>query len=240
MQPQSRILGLIPARENSKGIPGKNLKALGGRPLLAHAVECARRTPGIDRVVVSTDSESIAATAREWGAETPFIRPPALATDTSPMIDVITHAIHALAAAGWAPDIVVLLQPTAPFRRWEDIAAGLVLLESDHSADSVVAVEAVPDHYSPHFVMKIEDGRLSSFLPDGARLTRRQDAPRAYSRNGQFYITRARRLFETRSIYGVVSRPFVTTHPAVNLDDPKDWADAVELLARNERLAHGD
>lgn len=236
MPDQPRVLALIPARENSKGIPGKNLKVLGDRPLLAHAIRCAGEIPGV-RVVVSTDSETIATVAREWGAETPFIRPAALATDTAPMIDVIVHAVTTLAADGWAADIIVLLQPTAPFRRPDDIASALALLHQDPSIDSVVAVEAVPQHYSPHYVMKIEDGNLVSFLPAGVQLSRRQDAPVAYSRNGQFYIARVDRLLETGSLYGAVCRGFVTAHPAVNLDEPKDWSEAIDLLEQNERLA---
>lgn len=239
MPDRHRVLALIPARENSKGIPGKNLKVLGDRPLLAHAIRSAQNTPGIGRIVVSTDSETIAAAAREWGAETPFIRPAALATDTAPMMDVVMHAATALAAEGWAADVIVLLQPTAPFRRSDDITAGLALLDEDPTIDSVVTVEAVPQHYSPHYVMKIEDGNLVSFLPDAAKLSRRQDAPLAYSRNGQFYITRVSSLLASGSIYGEVSRGFVTTHPAVNLDEPQDWTDAIELMELNERVAHG-
>lgn len=233
----SQTLALIPARENSKGIPSKNLKVLGDRPLLAHAIACAQATPGIDRTVVSTDSEEIASVARDWGAEVPFMRPANLATDDAPMIGVILHALEALAADGWRADVLALLQPTAPFRRAEDVSSALSILREDPSADSVVSVEAVPSHYSPHYVMKIEGGQLQPFLEDGARLTRRQDAPPAYSRNGQFYVARVASLLETRSLYGRVSRAIVTSHEAVNLDEPKDWRDAVELLNQRSQAS---
>lgn len=232
MRQPSHVLALIPARSGSKGIPGKNVKILDGKPLLAHAIECARRVSAIDRVVVSTESENVAETAREWGAEVPFLRPAHLAEDTTPMLDVVIHALETLAAEGWAADVIALLQPTAPFRRPEDLAAALAVLEADPEADSIVAVEPVPDHFSPYYVMKVEQGRLLPFIQGGAKVTRRQDAPRVYSRNGQFYLARADRVLAFRSLYGRVSRAFVTGHAAVNLDNPGDWLQAVELAAR--------
>ena len=102
-------------------------------------------------------------------------------------------------------------------------------MQAHPKADSVVSVEAIPDHYSPHYAMKIEAGELLPFLPDGARVTRRQDAPQSYSRNGQFYIMRRQTLLEKDSIYGKTCLPLVTTHKAVNLDTLDDWAEAEKL-----------
>src|SRR5574341_1173247 len=115
------VLALVPARCGSKGIPGKNLERLGGRPRIAHAIANARAARSIGRVVVSTDSPEIAAAARSHGAETPFVRPPELAADETPMLPVVVHAFHELAAAGPAPRAVALLQPTSPFLRPETI-----------------------------------------------------------------------------------------------------------------------
>ena len=137
-----------------------------------------------------------------------------------------------------SPDAIVILQPTTPIRRPEDHQAASAAFKGDASIDSVVAVEPVPEHYSPHFVMKIEEGRLLPFLEGGLKITRRQDAPKAYSRSGDFYFTRRRTLMEDNSIYGENSRPYVVTHPhRVNLDTLEDWAEAERLVAKETMLA---
>jgi CMP-N,N'-diacetyllegionaminic acid synthase len=229
------ILAIIPARAGSKGIPGKNIRLLEGKPLIGHAIECARRIDGIDRILLTTDSQEIAALGRSFGAETPFLRPPELATDDTPMLAVLQHAITMVSEAGWKPTIIVLLQPTAPFRRDADLNAALTLLQKTSEADSVVSVERVPSHYLPHIVMKVLDNHLIPFLPDGAIITRRQDASPAYSRNGQFYITRYSTLVGKNSIYGNHSIPYITMHKAVNLDTMSDW-DEAKSLARQTGL----
>ena len=117
-----KVLGIIPARGGSKGIPGKNMRLLGGKPLLAYSIEAARASGVIDRLILSTDSEEIAALGREFGAEIPFMRPAELAADDTPMQAVLEHALAGLDEQGWRAEIVVLLQPTAPLRRPEHIA----------------------------------------------------------------------------------------------------------------------
>jgi CMP-N-acetylneuraminic acid synthetase len=226
------ILALIPARAGSKGIPGKNLRELGGVPLVGHAIECARRVPECNRIVLSTDSAEMLEIGRAFGAETPFIRPSEFATDYTPMLAVLQHAVRTLSESGWMPEIIVLLQPTAPFRRVEDISAAIRQIQSSPEIDSIVSVEEIPSHYSPHFVMKIVDNCLVPYLVEGAAITRRQDAPRAYSRNGQFYIIRRNTLVEKESIYGDCSIPFITSHLAVNLDTLDDWEAAESLVQR--------
>jgi CMP-N,N'-diacetyllegionaminic acid synthase len=109
------------------------------------------------------------------------------------------------------------------------------LLQRENSIDSIVAVEPVPEHYSPSFVMKIEEGRLLPFIEGGLKITRRQDAPKAYSRSGDFYFTRIETLMEGSSIYGENCRPFIVSHPnRVNLDTLADWAEAERLLAKTQ------
>lgn len=238
-QSEGRVLALVPARAGSKGILGKNIRVLAGKPLLGYAIESARRAGVFDRILLTTDSSEIAAVGRSFGAETPFIRPPELAADVTPMLAVLQHAVRMVSEGGWTPEIIVLLQPTAPFRRDADIAAALALLQSSSAADSVVSVELVPSHYSPHYVMKVVGNHLEPFLDDSVRVTRRQDAPPAYSRNGQFYVIRRTTLLEKNSIYGDRSVPFITTHKAVNLDTMDDW-DAAEHLAREIGLTHNE
>ncbi|KKC24368.1 acylneuraminate cytidylyltransferase family protein [Sphingomonas sp. SRS2] len=223
-----RVLAVVPARAGSKGIVGKNIRLLNGIPLLAHAIGCARRTKLIDRVILTTDSEEIADIGRRFGAEVPFLRPAALAADETPMLDVLDHAIHAVADAGWAPDLIVLLQPTAPFRRDQDVEAAIRMLGDDPQADSVVSVERIPAHFAPQWAMKVVDGALTPVI-EGAIAPRRQDIPPAYTRNGQFYVTRWATLVEGRSVYGNRCLAYETVHRAVNLDSPEDWEEAVRL-----------
>lgn len=229
--PSERILGLVPARAGSKGIPNKNARLLAGIPLLARAIRSGLDSGVINRVLLTTDSREFAELGMKAGAEVPFMRPPELARDDTPMLPVIQHAVRHLVAEGWSPEIVVLLQPTAPFRQPQDIMKAVRMLRDDPQADSVVSVEAVPDHYSPYFVMKVSDNRLLPFMTDGLKVTRRQDAPKAYSRNGQFYVMRTRTLLEKNSIYGENCLPYITSHEAVNLDTMDDWVAAEKLGA---------
>ncbi len=227
-----QVLGLIPARGGSKGIPGKNIKRLAGKPLLTYAVEAAERSGAVDRLLLSTDSEEIAEVGRQAGLAVPFLRPPELATDQTAMIDVIRHLLDWTAAEGDSPDIVVLLQPTAPLRRPEHIAQAVEILKSS-ACDSVVSVVPLPLHFSPDYVMRIDRERLVNFLPDGERATRRQDVRPAYSRDGTIYCFWRRTVERHGSIYGPDCRPLVID-PAdsINLDTMTDWAAAERALAQ--------
>jgi CMP-N,N'-diacetyllegionaminic acid synthase len=223
-----QLLGIIPARGGSKGILGKNIKLLGGKPLLAYTFIAAKSAGVFSRIVLSTDSEEIAAVGRQLGIEVPFIRPPELARDDTPMLPVLQHVVKNL---GTTFDAIAILQPTAPFRRWQDLRAAAELLEQNPEVESVVSVEPVPEHYSPYFLMKIESDRLLPFMTDGLKITRRQDAPKAYSRSGDFYFTRTRTLLEKGSIYGENCRPFIVNHKhRVNLDTMNDWQEAEKLV----------
>ncbi len=226
-----RVLALIPARAGSKGVPGKNTKVLAGKPLLAYAVDCARASGIVDRVVVSTDSENIAVVARMHGADVPFLRPAELAADSTPMLPVIEHALTELEADRWTAEIVVLLQPTSPLRRPSHVAAVVSLLR-ETGADSVVTVVEVPRHLSPDCVMRVEEGRLVPFLPEGARVTRRQDARAAFVRDGTVYAFWRRTLIEQQSIYGRDCRPLmIPASESVTIDTPEDWAEAERRMA---------
>ncbi len=227
----SRVLGLVPARGGSKGVPGKNVRPLAGRPLLEYTARAAQESGVIDRLVLSTDSQDIADVGRRAGLEVPFLRPAALAGDETPMLPVIRHAVDTLASSGWPPEIVVLLQPTSPLRRAGHIRDAVQLLR-ETTADSVVTVVEVPRHLSPDYVMTIEDGRLRHFLPEGARLTRRQDARQAYSRDGTVYACWVRTIERTGSLYGDDCRPLVIDpRDSLSIDSPADWEAAERMLA---------
>lgn len=229
----SGVLALVPARAGSKGLPGKNTRLLHGKPLLAYAADAARQSGVVDRIVLSTDEESVAEVGRRWGLETPFLRPAELAGDEAPMLPVIEHAIAALAHSGWTAEVIVLLQPTSPLRRPEHIRRSLDLLRAS-GADSVVSVVELPRHLSPDYVMRLEGERLVSFLPDGLRVTRRQDARRAFVRDGTVYTCWRRTVVEQGSLYGKDCRPMVLSmSESLTIDTPEDWAEAERRVEKS-------
>jgi len=231
----SRVLGLVPARGGSKGVPGKNVRLLGGKPLVAHVAAVARESGVIDRVVLSTDAADIADAGRLAGLDVPFMRPSSLAADDTPMLPVIQHAVAALAVMGWDAEIVVLLQPTSPLRTAAHIRDAVALLRQT-GADSVVTVVELPRHLSPDYVMRIDEGRLRPFLPEGARVTRRQDARAAYSRDGTVYACWRKTLDRFGDIYGDDCRPLVIdAAESLSIDSADDWAAAERRLAANGR-----
>jgi CMP-N,N'-diacetyllegionaminic acid synthase len=211
------VVGLIPARSGSKGVPRKNLAPVGGKPLIAWTVDAARRALELSRVVVSTDDDEIAAAA---GVETLW-RPAALAADETPMLDVVRHAIEQL-----RPEIVVLLQPTSPLRRPEHVDAAVRLLH-ESGADSVVSVVEVPHRYAPDSLMDVVDGRV---VPRGDARTR-QEKGRVYARNGPAVLAlRASRLGD--DLYGGDCRPYVMDERAsLDVDSPFDL-ELADLLLR--------
>lgn len=227
----SHVLALVPARGGSKGVPGKNVRLLAGRPLIEYAARAARESGVIDRIVLSTDSDEIADAGRRSGLEVPFIRPASLAADDTPMLPVVRHAIDALSASGWIPDVIVLLQPTSPLRRPSHVRDAVTMLR-ETKADSVVTVVELPRHLSPDYVMRIEDGLLRPFLPEGARLTRRQDARPAYARDGTVYACWRATLERFGTIYGDRCQPLlVDASDSLSIDTPDDWAEAERRLA---------
>lgn len=182
------ILALVPARGGSKGLPGKALAPLAGLPLVAHSIAVALRCPDVTRVVVSTDSEPIAETARAYGGEVP-LRPPELAQDDTPMWPVVRHALSELDPEGTAFRAVLLLQPTGPMRLPEDVAAAVRLLDGDPSADGVVGVSEA--HPNPIWTAMVErDGVLCPLIEGAGSYARRQDVPRVLNINGLLYLWR--------------------------------------------------
>jgi CMP-N-acetylneuraminic acid synthetase len=181
-------LVFIGARGGSKGVKGKNLRPLAGKPLIAHSIEQALRWGRAERVVVSTDSEEIAEVARRHGAETPFLRPPHLATDTAPIGPAIRHALETCEATyGGTFDVVVHLQPTAPVRTSADLDACLDLFRRTRPS---VVFSVVPAHQNPYFnVVEVgADGRVRRAKEPPRRIWRRQDAPPVYVINGSIYL----------------------------------------------------
>lgn len=221
-----KVLALITARAGSKGIPGKNIKPLAGRPLIAWTIVAARQSRYVDRLIISSDGTDIIRIAEEHGCEAPFVRPVALAQDESASMDVIEHA---LANMSEHFDYLLLLQPTSPFRTADDIDRFLdYCVEND--ASIAVSVSRLKKH--PMYMYRIEDGRLVPFLDNGNVQLRRQDMPPAYEHNGALYFARIDRLLHERSFNTTGTIPYVT-EGIINLDidTPEDW-DYAELIAR--------
>ena len=227
----SLVLGIVPARGGSKGVPDKNLRPLAGHSLLEYTARAAHESGVLDRVILSTDSPKIADAGRRAGLEVPFMRPATLAADDTPMLPVVQHALHVVERQGWSPDIVVLLQPTSPLRRPTHIRDAVKTLR-ETKADSVVTVVELPRHLSPDYVMRIEGGRLQPFMPESAAVTRRQDARPAYSRDGTVYACWRATIERFGGIYGDDCRPLlIDARESLTIDSPADWDAAERLLA---------
>ena len=226
-----KVLGIIPARGGSKGIPRKNIKLLGGRPLLAYTVESSLRARTLTRVILSTEDQEIADLGLELGVEVPFLRPAGLAQDDTPTFEVVIHSVQELESQGETYDAICLLQPTNPLRRAEDIDACIELLETLGS-DSVVSILSVPEPYNPKWVYwRSADGSLVLSTGDSQPITRRQDLPDAFHRDGSVYVTRRSVLDEFRNLYGAkVSGYEIDAQRSVNIDTNEDWVFAERML----------
>lgn len=219
------VLGLIPARGGSKGIPRKNITNLAGKPLLAYTCQAALESHTLTRVVLNTDDEAIAAVGRQYGVDAPFLRPAHLATDDTPILPVIQHTLAWLDEnAGFKTDIVVLLQPTSPFRQATHIDATVQLM-MESGADTVVSVVAVPHNFNPVSVMRMdESGYLVPFV-SGEMILRRQEKPRVYARNGPAILVVKRKVLEAGTLYGKKVLPYEMDRAAsLDIDEPEDLA----------------
>lgn len=230
-----RVLGLIPARGGSKGIPRKNIKRIAGKPLLAFTAESALSARLLSRVVLSTEDDEIAQVGRGLGLDIPFIRPSDLAEDSTPTLPVVIHALEALEKLGDRFDAVCLLQPTSPLRRAKDIDGCIELMETAE-ADSVLSVLPVPKTYNPHWVyLKNEHGGLSLSTGDKEPIPRRQELPPSFHRDGSVYVTRVATIRSSGNLYG--DRVFGYEIPAEfssNLDTDDDWRELDSRLAANK------
>lgn len=215
------VLGVIPARGGSKGIPDKNLVPVAGKPLIGWTCEAARQSGSLTDVLVTTDDPRIADAARQHGVTRIITRPAPLAADDTPMLPVLRHAVEEFERSGSRVDVVVLLQPTSPLRRARHIDAAVELL-SGLDADCVVSVTEVPHHFSPVSVMAVESGRLTPY-GNGSTAVRRQDKPQLYARNGPAVLAISRAaLFEHDSLYAGDCRPLVMA-PEESIDIDSAW-----------------
>ncbi len=228
-----RVLGVIPARGGSKGIPKKNIKPLAGLPLIAYSIRAAKKSRYLTDCIVSSDNTKIISVSRKYGAVTPFTRPSRLATDRASSLSVLKHAVNFMEKKQGRYDFIVLLQPTAPLRTSQDIDRSIMLLR-DSKADSVISVSEISDPH-PGKTMQIHKGTLKPFLPkfwhEGIR---RQDLPRVFALNGAVYAVRRDTLMKKHSLWGKKSLAYVMpVERSVNIDSKIDLALA-ELYLRKK------
>ena len=233
-----KILGVITARGGSKGIPGKNIKPLLGKPLLAYTIEAAKSSGVFDRLILSTDDEAIAKIAREYGCDVPFMRPPELANDKAAHLPVMQHAVNFLKEkANYFPDYVMILQPTSPARQAFHIKEAVELIQKT-GADSVLSVAEIPENYSPHKAMAVGENKLLELLngnPIRRRAVRRQDLKTAYWSVGAIYLFKTGLLFhpEEPNFYGEKVAPYIMDQKyVVDINEPQDWILAEFALKR--------
>ena len=223
------ILTVIPARGGSRRVPGKNIRTLGGRPLIAWTVEAVRGLDPICEVVVSTDDPAIADAARAAGAHVPWLRPPELASDTAGSVDVALHGLDWYERTAGAVDGLLLLQPTSPYRRRDTITRGCALF-AEQGRRPVIGVSPATSH--PLWCYRLDGDRLRPFVVGEDADVRSQDLPPAYVINGAFYLIapddlRRHRSFVTHDVQAMVmDRP----EEGLDIDTEWDWTVAEALL----------
>ncbi|OAB27865.1 N-acylneuraminate cytidylyltransferase [Flavobacterium fryxellicola] len=231
-----RILGIIPARGGSKGVPDKNIRLLDGKPLLQYTAEIALQSNYLTEVILSSEEEAIITVAKDLEIHVPFIRPSALAQDSTPTIDVIIHALQWFENAGVFFDAVCLLQTTSPFRTIDFLNNAIEkFIESD--CDSLVSVQKVPHEYNPHWTFEVNpQGNLRITTGENQIISRRQELPNAYHRDGSIYITKTQVLLKEHSLYGK-SVAYIESNPEyyVNIDTMGDWEKAEQMIKNNQK-----
>lgn len=229
---ETRAIAFIFARGGSKGVPGKNIKLLGGKPLIAHAIDVARAARGIETVIVSTDDAAIADVARQFGAEVPFVRPAELAQDTSSEWLAWRHAIEWVRAERGPFDLFVSLPATSPFRAVEDVEAVLRAMNDDPEAD--IAITVAEANRSPYFNMvKLGgDGYADLVIRPEGKVSRRQDAPAMFDITTVAYAARPDFVLSANGIFeGKVAAVVVPQERALDIDTPFDFRVAEAIAA---------
>jgi CMP-N,N'-diacetyllegionaminic acid synthase len=235
-----KILGIIPARGGSKGVPRKNIRLVAGKPLIAYTIEAAKGSRMLTRFVTSTDDAEIAEVVKSWGSEV-LMRPVELAEDDTPMVPVVRNVLRTMLAMDGAYDYVVILQPVAPLRTYQHIDDALALLEQP-GVDSVVSISPVPGHYSPHWQFTREGGFLHLFTgqPLHDIIKRRQDLPPTYTRNGAIYACKTSLVLESGDLYGANCMGFLMPEAeSVNIDSEEDLLLAERLLLKRDSSMGG-
>ncbi|MFN3354236.1 MAG: cytidylyltransferase domain-containing protein [Brevundimonas sp.] len=228
-----RVLAIVPARAGSKGLPGKNIRPLAGKPLLTWPIAAARASAHVDRVIISTDSQEFAEIAVAHGADAPFLRPAELASDTAPSIGFILHALDTLAEAGDVYDYVVLLEPTSPLTEGSDVDAALrQMVAAD--ADAIVGVSKLEATHPAFAVRKTDDGSITPYASATfGDMPRRQDIEPLFSLDGTLYVSTVEALRRERGFCHTRTLGYESArHKAHEVDDLVDFI-CIEAIASN-------
>lgn len=228
-----RVLAIVPARAGSKGLPGKNIRPLAGKPLLAWPIAAARASAHVDRVIISTDDQGFADIAVAHGADAPFLRPAELAGDTAPSIDFILHAVDTLARAGDLYDYVVLLEPTSPLTEGADVDAALEQLVAA-DADAIVGVSKLEATHPAFAVRKDDQGAITPYASATfGEMPRRQDIEPLFSLDGTLYASTVEALRRERGFCHTRTLGYESArHKAHEVDDLVDFI-CIEAIASN-------
>lgn len=233
-----KVLGVITARGGSKGIPGKNIKLLDGKPLIVYTIEAAQQAGAFDRLILSTDDPAIAAVAKKHGCDVPFMRPADLAEDKTGHLPVMQHATQWLKDnQNYLPDYVMILQPTSPLRQARHIREAVDLIIKS-GTDSVLSVSEIPEQFNPNKAMVIApDGtlKLMNGNPIYKRVARRQDLPRNFWSIGSIYLFKTNLLFDpvNPNFYGEKTAPYIIEDKyVVDINVPEDWEQAEKALRK--------
>ena len=231
MYKDKKIIGIIPARGGSKGLPRKNILPLLGKPLIAWTIEQAHASKYLDKVIISTDDDEIAEISKQYGAQVPFMRPQELASDTAKSDDVMSHAIEWLESKGMFYDLIVKLQPTSPNRSSEDIDNAIELLFEKNARSVVSICEA---QYLPQWSNILpEDGCLKDFMSRDIVNSNRQEFPTYYRLNGAVYLAYCYFLKTNGSFLGAGSYAYIMPRErSIDIDDEIDFKFAECLLER--------
>ena len=232
------IVGFIFARGGSKGVPGKNIRLLAGKPLIAYAIETTFQSQFIDRVVVSTDDEKIAQVAKDFGAEVPFVRPKELAQDDSPEWLAWQHAIRTLKELdkGRELDVFVSIPPTSPLRTAEDVD-NCIHSFLDNDVDVVITVKNASRHPSFNMITLDEQSCAKIVLPLDKQITHRQDAPPVYEMTTVAYVANPQFIIEAKSIFdGKIKTIIIPEERAVDIDTELDFQFAEYLMINRMKI----
>ena len=235
MYKDKKILAIVPARGGSKRLPKKNLMDLAGKPLIAYSIEAAKNSQYIDDVIMSSESQEILSVAKQYGAQTPFVRPKELAEDASRSIDVVIHAIKTLTQSY---DAVILLQPTSPLRTSEDIDGAIEMFYNKH-ATSVIGVCEM--EHSPLWANTLDESMsMEGFLDDKYNNARSQDLPVYYRINGAFYMSKTQSVLENETFFVQknIYAYLMSQEDSVDIDTKLDFIVAQAILKEREECQH--
>lgn len=228
----NKVLAIIPARAGSKGIPSKNIKNIAGEPLINWTIRQALKSKLVDKVIVSTDGETIADIAKDAGAEVPFLRPAEYAQDSSPTSDVVIHTLSFYEEHGIYYDMVAILEPTSPLRKSSDIDRGIKMLRDNPNAYTLVSLGEVHTEH-PLIIKKIDEEYIVPYMQDAKKIYQRQQADKAYFPYGVIYLSRTHYFKAQKTFYSEKTIPLrIERWQNYEVDDEIDFLIIEQLIKK--------